>query len=93
MFDKAASHYKSYKIGKYFEEHHDNLMPIWPPVASPEFRVLEECWNISKNDLLVLVHHLQIRIKGTTVLTNQAFNRSKNMSDLIFIKYKISVHH
>jgi hypothetical protein len=30
------------------------LMPLWLPTASAEFMVLEEDWNISKNDLLAL---------------------------------------
>jgi hypothetical protein len=33
------------------------LIPVWPPTASPEFIVLEECRNISKNDLLVLTYY------------------------------------
>jgi DDE superfamily endonuclease len=57
FLDKAAPHYKSYKIRNYFEEHQDSLIPIWLPTASPEFMVLEECWNISKNDLLVLTYY------------------------------------
>jgi hypothetical protein len=57
VLDKAAPHYKSYKIRKYFEEHQDSLIQIWLPTASPEFMVLEECWNISKNDLLVLTYY------------------------------------
>jgi hypothetical protein len=53
FLDKAAPHYKSQKIRAYFDEHREQLIPIWLPTASPEFMVLEECWNISKNDLLV----------------------------------------
>ena len=33
------------------------MIPIWLPTASPEFMVLEGCWNISKNDLLVLTYY------------------------------------
>ncbi|MGA9171794.1 MAG: hypothetical protein WBZ20_16775 [Nitrososphaeraceae archaeon] len=34
------------------------MIPIWlPTAASPEFMVLEECWSISKNDLLVLTYY------------------------------------
>ena len=54
FLDKAPQHHKSRKVRKYFEEHKDTLIPIYLPTASPEFMVLEECWNISKNDLLVL---------------------------------------
>ena len=57
FLDKAPQHYKSHKIKKYFEEHKDSLIPIYLPTASPEFMVLEECWNISKNDLLVLAYY------------------------------------
>jgi hypothetical protein len=43
---------------RYFDEQKKNsLIPIWLPTASPEFMVLEECWNISKNDLLVLAYY------------------------------------
>ncbi|MGC1930131.1 MAG: transposase [Candidatus Nitrosopolaris sp.] len=54
FLDNAAPHYKLYKIRKYFEEHHDSMIPIWLPTASTELMVLEECWNISKNDLLMM---------------------------------------
>ncbi|MBV9179305.1 MAG: transposase [Nitrososphaeraceae archaeon] len=58
--DKASSHYKSQKVRKYFDEHKCSLIPVWLPTASPEFMVLEECWNISKNDLLVLTDILSV---------------------------------
>jgi len=54
FLDKAPQHYRSRKIRKYFEEHKATLIPVFLPTASPEFMVLEECWNISKDDLLVL---------------------------------------
>jgi hypothetical protein len=57
FLDKAPQHYKSRKVRTYFEEHKDNLIPVWLPTASPEFMVLEECWNVSKNDLLVLKYY------------------------------------
>jgi len=57
FLDKAPQHYRSRKIGKYFEEHKDTLIPVFLPTASPEFMVLEECWNISKDDLLVLTYY------------------------------------
>jgi hypothetical protein len=57
FLDKAAPHYKSKKVREYFNEHKDSMIPVWLPTASPEFMVLEECWNISKRDLLVLTHY------------------------------------
>ena len=57
FLDKAPQHYKSQKISDYFEKYKDVLIPVWLPTASPEFMVLEECWNISKQDLLVLAYY------------------------------------
>jgi transposase len=57
FLDKAPQHYKSNKVRQYFEQHRDDLVPVWLPTASPEFMVLEQCWNISKKDLLVLTHY------------------------------------
>ena len=57
FLDKAPQHHKSTKIREYFEEHKDSLIPVYLPTASPEFMVLEECWNISKDDLLVLTYY------------------------------------
>jgi transposase len=48
-------------IRKYFEEHKATLIPVYLPTASPEFIVLEECWNISKDDLLILTYYKSIR--------------------------------
>ena len=39
------------------KKHKDSLIPVWLPTASPEFMVLEESWNISKKDLLVLTYY------------------------------------
>ncbi|MGB0028936.1 MAG: transposase [Nitrososphaeraceae archaeon] len=61
FLDKAPQHYKSHKVRTNFEEHKDSLIPVYLPTASPEFRVLEECWNISKNDLLVLTYYPSFR--------------------------------
>ena len=61
FLDKAPQHYKSHKVRTYFEEHKDSLIPVYLPTASPEFMVLEECWNISKNDLLVLTYYPSFR--------------------------------
>ena len=61
FLDKAPQHYKSHKIKKYFQDHEDSLIPVYLPTASPEFMVLEECWNISKSDLLVLTYYTSFR--------------------------------
>ena len=55
--DKAKHHYKSKKVMKYFADNKDSLIPVYLPTASPEFMVLEEIWNIAKNDLLVLQYY------------------------------------
>lgn len=57
FLDKARQHYRSKKVVKYFEEHKDTLIPVWLPTASPEFMVLEKCWQVSKDDLLVLTYY------------------------------------
>jgi len=61
FLDKAPQHYKSHKVRTYFEEHKNWLIPVYLPTASPEFMVLEECWNISKKDLLVLAYYKSFR--------------------------------
>jgi transposase len=66
FLDKAPQHHKSSKVREYFEEHKDRLIPAYLPTASPEFMVLEECWNISENDLLVLTYYksfMEFRIR------------------------------
>jgi len=66
FLDKAPQHYKSCKVRKYFQEHKYTLIPVFLPTASPEFMVLEECWNISKDDLLVLTYYksfMEFRIR------------------------------
>jgi len=56
--DKASSpHYRSKKVLKYFEENKDTLISVYLPTASPEFMVMEEVWNIAKQDLLVLKYY------------------------------------
>jgi hypothetical protein len=57
FLDKAPQHYKSQKIKQYLQKHKQDLIPIWLPTASPEFMIVEECWNISKKDLLVLMYY------------------------------------
>jgi hypothetical protein len=61
FMDKASPHYRSKKVLKYFEENRDTLIPVYLPTASPEFMVLEECWNISKSNLLVLTYYKSFR--------------------------------
>ena len=62
--DKATPlHYKSQKIRSYLEKHKDVLIPVWlPTAASPEFMVLEECWNIkerpSGTDILFIIQRI-----------------------------------
>ena len=75
--DKPPQHYKSQKVGQYFEKHKDVLIPVWLPTASPEFMVLEECWNISKKDLLVSKYYqsfIQFRNKITEYFRTKHFN-------------------
>ena len=90
FLDKAPQHYKSHKIKKYLEEHKDSLIPIYNPTASPEFMVLEECWNISKNDLLVLAYYsafAEFRIRLGQYFRTKHFNLNmrnyltRNMSE------------
>ena len=57
FMDKASPHYKSKKVLKYFEENKDTLISVYLPTASPEFMVMEEVWNIAKQDLLVLKYY------------------------------------
>ena len=55
--DKASPHYRSRKVTDYFEHNKDTLIPVYLPTATPEFMILEEVWNMAKNDLLVLKHY------------------------------------
>ena len=57
FMDKASPHYKSKKVLKYFEENKDTLIPVYLPTTSPEFMVMEEIWNIAKQDLFVLQYY------------------------------------
>ena len=57
FMDNASPHHKSKKVLKYFEENKDALILVYLPTASPEFMVIEEVWNISKRDLLVLQYY------------------------------------
>ena len=60
FFDKAPQHYKSHKVRTYFEDHEDSLIPVYLPTASPELWFIE-CFNISKNDLLLLTYYPSFR--------------------------------
>lgn len=57
FLDKASPHFKSEVVQEYFAKHAESLIPIWLPTASPEFMPLEGCWDISKDDLLVLSYY------------------------------------
>jgi len=56
FLDRATQH-QTEEVLSYFERHERTLAPIWVPKASPEFMPLEECWNVSKDDLLVLRYY------------------------------------
>lgn len=57
FMDKASPHYRSKKVKDYLEQNKDTLIPVYLPTASPEFMILEEVWNIAKQDLLVLKYY------------------------------------
>lgn len=57
FMDKASPHYRSRKVKEYLEQNKDTLIPMYLPTASPEFMILEEVWNITKRELLVLKHY------------------------------------
>ncbi len=57
FMDKATPHYTCKKVIKYFEDNKDKLIPVYLPTASPEFMVMEQIWNIAKQDLLVLKYY------------------------------------
>src|SRR5687768_13096147 len=57
FMDKASPHYRSRKVKDYIEENKDTLIPVYLPTASPEFMILEEVWNIAKQDLVVLKYY------------------------------------
>ncbi len=54
FMDKASPHHKSKKVKDYLKQNKDTLIPVYLPTASPEFMMLEEVWNIAKQELLVL---------------------------------------
>ena len=77
FMDKASQHYKSKKVLKYFEENKDTLIPVYVPTASPEFMVMEEIWNIAKQDLLVLKYYssfADLKNKASKYFRTKRFN-------------------
>ncbi|HEY7079228.1 MAG TPA: hypothetical protein VH500_05970, partial [Nitrososphaeraceae archaeon] len=65
------------KVRRYFEKHKDTLIPIYLPTVSPEFMVLEVCWKISNNDLLVLTYCIsfaEFRIRLGQYIRTKHFN-------------------
>jgi hypothetical protein len=64
VLGQSISAYRLEKVRRrYFDDQKNILTPVWLPTASPEFMVLEECWNISKNDLLVLTYYASYRFQ------------------------------
>ena len=55
--DKASPHYRSRKVTDYIEQNKDTIITVYLPTASPEFMIMEEVWNIAKQDLLVLKYY------------------------------------
>jgi transposase len=77
FLDKAKQHYKSKKVLQYFADNKDRLIPVYLPTASPEFMVLEEIWNIAKNDLFVLQYYpsfTDFLIKISSYFRTKRFN-------------------
>ncbi len=77
FLDKAKQHYRSKKVLEYFDKHKKDLIPVYLPIASPEFMVLEEIWNIAKNDLLVLQYYssfTDFKNKISTYFRTKRFN-------------------
>ena len=78
FLDKAKQHYRSKKVLEYFDKHKKDLIPVYLPTASPaEFMVLEEIWDIAKNDLLVLQYYSSFtdyRNKISTYFRTKRFN-------------------
>jgi hypothetical protein len=57
FMDKASPHYRSRKVTDYIEQNKDTIITVYLPTASPEFMIMEEVWNIAKQDLLVLKYY------------------------------------
>jgi len=50
-------------VRTYFEENKDTLIPVYLPTASPEVMMMEEVWNIAKQDLFVLPYYQSFAFK------------------------------
>jgi transposase len=77
FLDKAKQHHKSKNVLQYFADNKDSLIPVYLPTASPEFMVLEEIWNIAKNDLLVSQYYssfTDFKNKISTYFRTKRFN-------------------
>ncbi len=75
--DKASPHYKSKKVLKYFEENKDTSNSCIPSNCITEFMVMEEIWNIAKQDLLVLKYYssfADLKNKISQYFTTKRFN-------------------
>ncbi|HSF49434.1 MAG TPA: hypothetical protein VLA74_01630 [Nitrososphaeraceae archaeon] len=84
---KAKQYYRSKKVLEYFADNRDSLIPVYLPTASPEFMVLEEIWDIAKNDLLVLQHYssfIEFRNKISSYFRTKRFNL--NMRNYLLAK-------
>ena len=57
FMDKAPPHYKSRRVKDYLDQNKNTIIPVYLPTASPEFMMLEEIWNIAKQELLVLKYY------------------------------------
>ncbi|HEY6535036.1 MAG TPA: transposase [Candidatus Nitrosocosmicus sp.] len=89
FMDKASQHYKSKKVLKYFEENKDTLIPVYVPTASPEFMVMEEIWNIAKQDLLVLKYYssfADLKNKASKYFRTKRFNL--NMGNYLLMEVR-----
>jgi transposase len=77
FMDKASPHYTCKKVIRYFEDNKDTLIPVYLPIASPEFMVMEEVWKIAKRDLLVLNYYpsfADLKIKMSVYFGIKRFN-------------------
>ena len=84
FIDRAPEHYRSIKVKKHLEEHHDAIRIEYFPKGSPEFNAIEECWRQGKHDLLVSKYYPRF-----TYLLNKAiaeYYRTKRFN-LDIVKY------
>ncbi len=67
----------------YFKENKDTLIPVYLPTASPEFMVMEQIWNIAKQDLLVLKYYssfADLKNKISGYFRTKRFNLNMKLS-------------